>query len=213
MANIRPIIRSRGTAPTVFQSRVQGGAIHSQWVPEKSQIIPTGTPGRVGEVVDAINRGAGSIARDERPAWRPPPEYEFYAKKLGLGPAFIKRCEEWHAAHPPPKPVVKIEQFLDHEPVLRAMKKYSKKGPPTESGIPQPTRPPLHVMKVAWECAGYTQEQIELAVARLEYAESQLDVRQRALDAIFGEYPSASKPTPKAKAKKTIKAVKKKMSK
>jgi hypothetical protein len=37
------------------------------------------------------------------------------------------------------------------------------------------------------------------------------DARQAALDLIFAKFPSANKPTPKVKAKKVIKVVKKKM--
>jgi hypothetical protein len=99
---------------------------------------------------------------------------------------------------------------IDPVPVTKMMKKYSKKGKPFDGGdFAQPARPPLDRMMVAWECAGYTPEDIELARARLEFAESQMDVRQQALDTVFAKYPSASKPA--SKTKKVIKAVKKKM--
>ena len=91
------------------------------------------------------------------------------------------------------------------------MKKYSKKGPPLfDNGPHLPTSPPLHQLVVAWECAGYSNQDIESAVARYELKESQMDAQQEALDKIFSKYKSASKSAPK-NAKKIIKAVKKKM--
>jgi len=186
---------------------VQGGAILSEWKPKAASIIASGTRGRVGEIVDLINQGTDFVEYSKT-AWTPPINYTWYAEKLGLGPAYVKRCEEWFSdkqnAHVAP---VKA-QVIDPEPMLALFKKYSKKGPPSESGVSQPTVPPLHKRVVAWECAGYTKEQIELYIARDQWMENQKEIKQQRLDAIFGEYPSASKPTPK---KKVIKAVKKKM--
>ena len=170
----------------------------------------SGESGRVGEVVDAMRRGVGFVRRPTKSSWRPPMNHEWYAKKMGLGADYIKRCEDWKAAHPHVEPVKDKVLAIDSDPILKMMKKYSKKGALTDSGTPQPARPPLDRMAVAWECAGYTPEQIELAVARQQYAESMLDVRQQAINSIFGNYPSASKPTHKNKSKKVIKAVKKK---
>jgi hypothetical protein len=203
MSHIRPTVRVRSNGPVSFQTRVgPGGALHSQWVPNsRVTIIASGTPGRVGEVCDAMYKGADHATRPETP-WRPPVNYEWYAKKLGLGPEYVKRCDEWHAAHPVRHREKKAADSIDIDPIIKLLKKYSKKGSPTENGTPQPACPPIDRLMVAWECAGYSKATIELAAARLQFMESQMDVQQQALDAIFGEYPSASKPTPK---KKTIK--------
>lgn len=208
---IRPTIKPR-YVPVQFTSQVnRSGAICSQWVVNNySDIVASGTSGRVGEVVDAMNRGSGYVKHAKMSDWRPPIHYEWYAKKMGLGPEFITRCEDWFKNNQFSDKVRADEMVIDSSPIIKMMKKYAKKGKPTEAGVPQPTRPPIDRMMVAWECAGYSKEQIELAVARQEFADSMLDVRQQAIDSIFGNYPSAYKSTPKNK-KKVIKAVKKKM--
>jgi len=190
MEYIRPKIKTRPAAPTQFVSRVgPSGAIRSQWAPVASvPRIASGTPGVVGRIVDLMNKGLDSVEFPEKSEWRPPLDYEWYAKKMGLGPEFIKRCEDWHAKHPPPVPVVKVIPEIDPEPILKMMKKYSKKGAPSSSGHPMPARPPLDRMKVAWECAGYSEAAITKAVARWNYEESQMDVRQKAIDDIFGKF-------------------------
>lgn len=172
--------------------------------------VPSGNQNRIEDVIKAMKRGTDFVRHASATPWRPPMYHEWYAEKLGLGADYIKRCEDWKAAHPTIEPVKDKALAIDSDPILKMMKKYSKKGALTDSGTPQPARPPLDRMVVAWECAGYTPEQIELAVARQQYAESMLDVRQQAINSIFGNYPSASKPTTK-KSKKVIKAVKKKM--
>ena len=210
MGFIRPTLKTRQHVQEVFQTYVSRETIRSQWVSTNRQIIvPSGTMGRVGEICDAMNKGSDNVTRPHT-QWLPPNQYEWYAKKMGLGPEFIKRCEDWHAANPTKVYKNTHTQVIDPEPVLKMMKKYSKKGPPTENGNSTPTRPPIDRLMVAWECAGYSAAQIEMAVARLEFMESQMEVNQKALDAIFGNYSSASKPV-KTKTKKLIKAVKKKM--
>jgi hypothetical protein len=66
-------------------------------------------------------------------------------------------------------------------------------------------------MANAMRAGGYS----ELRVTRyLQWCQNMADTadeRQEALDKIFAKYPSASKPDPKPKVKKVIKAVKKRM--
>jgi hypothetical protein len=144
-------------------------------------------------------------------AWVPPLNYEFIAKRLGLGPAYVARCKEWYDTHQVVVPAKLEGPVIDPEPILNLMKKYSKKGPPLfENGPPLPTSPPLHQLVVAWECAGYSKQDIESAAARYELKEAQMETQQDALDKIFSKYKSASKSAPK-NSKKIIKAVKKKM--
>jgi hypothetical protein len=137
--------------------------------------------------------------------WSPPNEYEFVAKNTSDPAAFIARCEAWFDAHPrhvrqqvAPPPVI------DQAPVLALFAKYARLP-----GGPKP--PPLRELVVAWRAAGYPEERIAKAVERRNRLDETADERQRALDAIFAKFPSASKPAAKPKSKKVIKVVKKKM--
>jgi len=190
MSYIRPKLKTR--------------VVNELYHPQK--VLP-GTYGRVGLVCDAMSKSV-----QERPdVWVPPLNYEWLAKKLGLGPAYVARCKEWYDTHQIFLPAKLEGPVIDPAPILQLMKKYSKKGPPLfENGPPLPTSPPLHQVVVAWECAGYSKQDIEMAAARYELKEAQMDTQQDALDKIFSKYKSASKSTPKT-AKKIIKAVKKKM--
>jgi len=212
MSYIRPALKIRTPAPLRFKTVVNSRGGHvSSWVPDdEAYPVTTGTLGRVGDICAKIDQGVGSVANNFKPPWSPPRDYKSYAIKKNLGPEFLKKCEDWYRDHPPTVYVTHPVPDIDPIPVTKMMKKYSKKGKPFDGGdFAQPTRPPLDRMMVAWECAGYTREQIELAVARVQFAESQMDVRQQALDQVFIKYPSASKPA--SKTKKVIKAVKKKM--
>jgi len=211
MSYIRPTLKIRTPAPQRFTTvtNSSGGRV-SAWVDDdEPRIVPTGTYGRVGEICAKIDLGTGSVSHNFEPPWSPPRDYKSYAIKKNLGPEFLQKCEDWYREHPPNVYVPAKVPDIDPVPVTKMMKKYSKKGKPFDGGdFAQPTRPPIDRMMVAWECAGYSPEDIELARARLEFAESQMDVRQQALDTVFARYPSASKPA--SKTKKVIKAVKKK---
>jgi len=213
MSYIRPTLKIRTPAPRRFTTftNSSGGRV-SAWVDDdKPRGVPTGTYGRVGDVCAKIDLGNGSVRENFKAPWTPPLDYESYARKKNLGPDFLKKCADWHAEHARDAIDVEARPVIDPEPVVKMFRKYAKKGKPFDDcSVPQPTRPPLDRMAVAWECAGYSQADIELATARLQFAESQMDTRQQALDAVFARYPSASKPAPK-KSKKVIKAVKKKM--
>jgi hypothetical protein len=73
------------------------------------------------------------------------------------------------------------------------------------------TTPPIAEREKAWRLAGYSEAKIRKALAYDKRMEETSDARQAALDLIFAKFPSANKPTPKVKAKKVIKVVKKKM--
>lgn len=213
MSYIRPALKIRTPAPVRFKTVVNSSGAHvSTWVDDdEPHRVPTGTYGRVGDVSAKVDLGSGSVRESFKAPWSPPLDYESYARKKNLGPDFLKKCADWHAEHPREVIDVVAQPVIDPEPVVKMFRKYAKKGKPFDDCvIPQPTRPPLDRVAVAWECAGYSQADIELATARLQFAESQMDVRQQALDNVFARYPSASKPASK-KSKKVIKAVKKKM--
>jgi hypothetical protein len=118
---------------------------------------------------------------------------------------FLKRCEEWYAQHPPPPPkVAEIKQVLDLEPVIAVYKQYAH-------GTGGAKCPPISEREKAWRLAGYAESKIQKALAYHKRMEDTADERQKALDLTFAKFPSASKPTPKARVKKVIKVVKKKM--
>jgi hypothetical protein len=59
--------------------------------------------------------------------------------------------------------------------------------------------------------AGHTELRVAKYRQWCQNMESTSDERQAVLDLIFAKFPSANKPVPKAKVKKVIKVVKKKM--
>jgi hypothetical protein len=118
---------------------------------------------------------------------------------------YIKRCEDWLAAHPPKeRPEPKPPLNLDQEPILTLFAKYSR----TKDG---PKMPPVSELEKAWRAAGYPEERITKALAWHSKMAATAEERQKVLDLIFAKFPSANKPTPKIKTKKVIKVVKKKM--
>jgi hypothetical protein len=132
--------------------------------------------------------------------WTPPINPEFLAKHMANPEAFLKRCEDWRAQHAvaersarEPAPVLNLE------PVLALYKKWGANVPP------------IAEREKAWRLAGYSEAKIQKALAWHNKMVETADARQEALDLIFAKFPSANKPTPKPKAKKVIKVVKKKM--
>jgi hypothetical protein len=93
---------------------------------------------------------------------------------------------------------------LNFEPIFAVYKKYERR----EGGAKVP---PLPELEKAWRLAGYSEQKIQKALSFYKKMEATSADRQKALDLIFIKFPSASKPTPKARAKKVIKVVKKKM--
>jgi hypothetical protein len=132
--------------------------------------------------------------------WTPPINPEFLAKHMDNPGPFLKRCEDWHAQHAATVPVAREPtSTLNLEPVMALYKKFEGKVPP------------IAEREKAWRLAGYSEAKIQKALAWHKKMEETVDARQEALDLIFAKFPSANKPTPKAKAKKVIKVVKKKM--
>jgi hypothetical protein len=130
-------------------------------------------------------------------------DYKFVASHMhaDVRDAYLKRCEEWFAAHPPrPHSARPVPIVLNTEPIIKLFARY------------RPSPPPLPELIGVWRSAGYSEAKIAKAKAWFEYCETHSVERQKELDAIFYKYPTANKPTPKAKAPvKPIKAVKKKM--
>lgn len=143
----------------------------------------------------------GSCLAGTKPTeWTPPSNPEFLAKHLDDPEAYLKRCEEWHARNtPPPRRAKEPTPLLNLEPVAALYEKW---------GI---TAPPIADREKAWRLTGYTEAKIQKALAFHKRMDETSAERQVVLDLIFAKFPSANKPTPKVKAKKVIKVVKKKM--
>ena len=180
----------------------ENGSCASAWVPkvERPIIVPNGTPGRVGEIIDLMRQGEACIQRPYKSPWTPPSDYEFIAKYLPDEQSrinFISKCEAWLADNPPPVLfVAHLKPKIDTDLILALYKKYEGKVPPFEER-----------MKVC-RAAGYSEEYIAKAIERKRKLDETTDTRQKVIDDIFGKWPSANKATPKPRAK-VIKAVKK----
>ena len=112
--------------------------------------------------------------------------------------AYITRSEEWFAIHTKNcDHQAKVQLDINREPVLAVFKKY------------WPHCPPVDEHMEALKEAGYPDYKIEKLARWHKWRVDTDDSRQEALDAIFSKWPAASKPTPKAR--KVIKAVKKKI--
>lgn len=161
--------------------------------------VPVGAPGIVGELSTAM-RAPPSVPRHET-AWTPPYDFEFLASMTvpeSEREAYLKRCTEWFAAHPPVVRVLKpVTEPIDTELVASLYASYGTVLPPLEKRI------------ATWEAAGYSEATVIKSRKFHKRMEETSDERQRVLDAIFSRWPTASKPTPKPK--KVIKAVKKKL--
>jgi hypothetical protein len=162
--------------------------------------ITTGTPGRVGEIATTMHRGTGCVGPPPPTKWRPSYDYEFLAQYQPDPEAYIARSEAWFAENKPRVPVTpKLSPAVDFTPIAELFAKHEGRRPPIEEHV------------AAMRKAGYSENVIAKAVARDAFMKATVDERQEALDAIFARWPSINKPTPKPRATKTIKAVKKKM--
>ena len=165
-----------------------------------SRPIPTGTPGRVGEIVTAMHRGSDAVNRPPQTKWRPSHDCEFLAQHPADPEAYLARCNEFFEQNPrPTPPAPKLAPAVNFEPISELFAKHNGHRPPIEE----------HVQ--AMREAGYSEHLIAKAVARDAFLKATVDERQEALDTIFARWPSINKPTPKPRASKPIKAVKKKM--
>ena len=200
----RPTIKPVFVPPKQFVTEIRpNGTRASTWVvpPPVTVLIPNGTPGRVGEIVDSMYKGMDCIYRPEKTPWTPPMDYEFVAKHLPeeSQEAYVSKCREWNEAHPKPEPrraPVPTGPEPDRQLVMALHKKYPGAVPPFEERI-----------KV-YKAAGYPEAFINKAIKRQKEFVEMTTERQKAIDAIFGKWPSANKATPKPRAK-VIKAVKK----
>jgi len=166
-----------------------------------SRCIPTGTPGRVGEIVTKMHRGSGSAGPPPPTEWSPSYDYEFLAQHQADPAAYIARCEAWFAENKPLVPATrKISPAVDLTPIADLFVKHGDHRPPIDEHVE------------AMRKAGYSERVIAKAIARDAFLKATVDERQKALDLIFARWPSINKPTPKPRASKPIKAVKKKMS-
>lgn len=197
----RPTPRNTRPPHTHFVTTTgPSGAQVSYWTPVTSkQVIPSGSYGRVGEIIDKMRMGSDTVLRPPARPWTPPSDYEFIARQLPCDEreAYIKRCEAWFEEHPRAQPTTLRERpVIDTELVAKVFAKYS------------PHAPPIDVRVAAWRAAGYAEACIAKAVARVRILEETSDERQKALDLIFAKWPAANKTEPKPKGK-VIKAVKK----
>ena len=197
----RPNPRPRWNVPTQFvSSALPGGGVVSRWTSGMSKPrIPPGHPSVPGQIIDTMRQG--SCPSGTKPTvWPPPATPEFLAKHMDNPEAFLKRCEAWYAQNTPAAPRVREPPPpLNLEPLIALYDKWA------------PEAPPIADREKAWRLAGYSEAKIQKALTHHKRMEETSDARQEALDLIFAKFPSANKPTPKAKAKKVIKVVKKKM--
>ena len=162
--------------------------------------VPTGTPGRVGEIATVMHRGSDAVNRPPPTKWRPSYDYEFLALHQADPDAYLARCIEFFKQTPRPDPSPpKVATSVDFVPIYELFAKHEGR------------RPPIGEHVEAMRKAGYTEHVIAKAVARDALMKATVDARQEALDLIFARWPSINKPTPKPRAGKPIKAVKKKM--
>lgn len=197
----RPNPRPHRNVPTQFvSSELPGGGVVSQWTRGiKRPRIPSGHPSVVGGIVDKMRQGSCAMGPKVK-EWTPPINHEFVAKHVDNPEAFLKRCEDWYTQHADVAQTTREPTPpLNLAPVVAVYKKWA------------PDVPPIEEREKAWRLAGYTEAKVQKALAHHKRMEETADARQEALDLIFAKFPSANKPTPKAKVKKVIKVVKKKM--
>jgi hypothetical protein len=118
----------------------------------------------------------------------------------GQREAFISRCSDWIAAHPP-RVIARKKEPVQHDTEMIASL-YARYNP---------RAPPLKERVKVWRAAGLPESNIEKALKFYKMMEETADERQQELDDFFAKWPAASKPTPKPRAK-VIKAVKKRTS-
>lgn len=172
----------------------------SQWIPiSGSNIVASGTPGRVGEILDKMRTGLDPKELP-LPPWIPSIDYKFISTSMppGEAEAYIKRSEEWFKINTKNYECApKVRMDINTKPVLAAFEKSWPHPPPVEEHL------------AALKEAGYPDSKIEKVARWHKWRVDTEDSRQAALDAIFARWPAASKPTPKAR--KVIKVVKKKI--
>jgi hypothetical protein len=113
------------------------------------------------------------------------------------GDAYIKRCEEWFAAHPVAVPkAAKVPVQYDTELVAKYFSRLTK-APETRD-----------LLKM-WRAAGLPDERIQKSMEWHEKMDATAGERQARIDAIFGPPEEPKKVKKVKKVAKVIKAVKK----
>ena len=117
--------------------------------------IPTGTPGRAGEIATSMHRGSGSVGPPPPTTWTPSYDYEFLAQHQADPAAYLARCEAWFAENKPLVPAThKIAPAVDFTPIAELFTKYNDH------------RPPIGEHVEAMRKAGYSERIIAKAIAR-----------------------------------------------
>ena len=162
--------------------------------------VPTGAPGRVGEIATMMHRGSDTVRSPPPSKWRPSYDYEFVARHQQDPEEYLARTAEFFEQNPrPDRSAGKLAPAIDFTPIHELFTKYEGHRPPIEEHV------------AAMRKAGYAENVITKAIARDALMKATVSERQEALDAVFARWPSINKPTPKPRAAKPIKAVKKKM--
>ena len=196
-----PTLRKLGGVSKVFTTVQQGGASVSGWVADtRMRVVPTGTPGRVGEICTQMHRG--DYAKLKVSKWTPQYEYEFYAEKMipkNEQAAYIELCKKWFEDHPlntlkAPKAPIEYNRDMIAE-------FYSKIS----------TMPSLEERLAIFRKAGMPEDKIGKHVAWQKMMEAKTDAHQKVIDDIFGVYVPPKSKTKTATKTKVIKPVKKKM--
>ena len=158
MAHKHPLPKKFVPVPTEFVMAVRpDGTQVGLWQPKVVKtIIPSGTPGVLGEIIDSMRRGSGSqTPRETR--WSPPIDYEFVAKHMPDEQAYLKKCRDWCEANPQPPPAPKVEKpKMNIELLLALQKKYEGKAPPLAERV-----------KVAL-ASGFSAKQISTKIERMK---------------------------------------------
>lgn len=192
----RPIPRMAHPTTLSFVSSFRNGAMVTDWVASATQtLIPSGCTGRVGEIVDSMNRGAGVVAAQRQSPWTPPIAYEFMASRMSeeQGEAHRKRCKAWFDERPPAAP-------KRDKPVLSYNADIVTKYFSKLTSAPETTE----LVKM-WRSAGLPEWRLQKMEEWHAKMDASASTRQAHIDAIFG--PEEVKKT--KKVAKVIKAVKK----
>jgi hypothetical protein len=168
--------------------------------------VPQGFPSIVGRLVD--NMSNMQVPPHKQRPWVPSVDYEFIASRMlpDEREAYIQKSREWLEGHANTARAAEVEAapVINNSHILNAFTKY-------ERVHNKPGRPAPKDMANAMRAAGYSDLRIAKYLQWCQNMEDTSEERQEALDKIFAAYPSASKPDPKPKVKKVIKAVKKRM--
>ena len=195
----RPIVLKGRKPQLEFVTRTVNGALVSTWEPKNTvSIIPTGTPGRVGEIVTEMHKGYNFTPRPPKP-FRPHYfDSEFYARKIfeteEEQQAYIFKCKEYYA-NLPVKPVVVVAE----KPTInvKMIADYWRR---------RKTMPPLEDRVKLLQAAGYPEDRVQKYIKYYEKEAEMSAENQKKIDKIFGSFAVV-----KPKQKKVIKPVKKKV--